>query len=120
FFSTGHIAGPDLGVSPHDYFTVPSRLGYTIKYLPGEPLLQIPGVLLGVPALLHLPIVLVTLWAWHEALRRSSGIGIARFGSICLACSPMLMFTSATGLSHAGCLMWVVLLGLGLGLGNTD
>jgi Dolichyl-phosphate-mannose-protein mannosyltransferase len=120
FFGSGHVAGPDLGVNPSDNFTIPTRLGYSIKYLPGEPLLQIPGVWLGVPALLHLPVVLVTLWAWHEALRRSSGVEIARWGSICLACSPMVMFTSASGLSHASCLMWVVLMGLGLEWGRSD
>jgi len=120
FFARGHVAGPELGVNPSDVFTIPTRLGYSIKYLPGEPLLQIPGVFLGVPALMHLPVVLVTLWAWHETLRRSSGLEIARFGTICLACSPMLMFTSATGLSHASCLMWVALMGLGLELGKTD
>jgi hypothetical protein len=120
FFGRGHIAGPDLGVSPNDYFTIPTRLGYSIKYLPGEPLLQIPGVWLGVPALSHLPVVGVTLWAWHETLRRSSGLELARWATICLACSPMLMFTSATGLSHAGCLMWIVLMGLGLEWGRGD
>jgi len=120
FFSSGHVAGPDLGISPFDVSTVPTRLGYSIKYLPGEPLLQIPGVWLGIPALMHLPVVLLTLWAWHEVLRRSSGLELARFGTICLACSPMLIFTSATGLSHASCLMWVVLMGLGLEWGKSD
>ncbi|HXK20398.1 MAG TPA: hypothetical protein VNG33_21460 [Polyangiaceae bacterium] len=120
FFSRGHLAGPDLGVIPGDFFTIPTQLGYSIKYLPGEPLLQIPGVWLGIPALSHLLVVLVTLGAWHATLRRSSGVELARFATICLACSPMLMFTSATGLSHASSLMWVVLMGLGLEWGKAE
>jgi|GEM_PF-2508800 len=112
FFGSGHIAGPDLGVNPNDVGTVAARIGYSIKYLPGESLTQVVGVKLGVPALAHLPVVFVTLWAWHRALSLSSGPAIARYATIALSCSPMLIFTSATGLSHATSLMWTVLLGL--------
>lgn len=120
FFGTGRLTGPDLGLNPGDFFTITTRLGYTIKYLPGEPLMQIVGVWLGVPALLHLPIVAITLWAFHAALRRGSGSEIADWATLALACSPMLVFTSATGLSHATALMWVVLMGLGAVWGRTD
>lgn len=120
FFGRGKLTGPDLGLNPGDFFTVTTRLGYTIKYLPGEPLMQIVGVWLGVPALLHLPIVAITLWAFHTALERSSGSEIAHLATLTLACSPMLVFTSASGLSHATALMWVVLMGLGAVWGRAD
>ncbi|RYZ02903.1 MAG: hypothetical protein EOO73_29720 [Myxococcales bacterium] len=113
FFRRGHVAGPELGVNPADTFTIPTRLGYSIKYLPGEPILQIPGIFLGIPAISHLVVVLVTLLAWRRALTLSSGPRLAALSTIALACSPMVHFTSATGLSHASCLMWVVLMGLG-------
>lgn len=117
FFRRGHVAGPELGVNPADTFTIPTLLGYSIKYLPGEPLFQIPGVLVGIPALSHLLVVAVTLLGWQRAVRRSSGPRLAALSTIALACSPMVHFTSATGLSHATCLMWVVLMGLGYELG---
>jgi hypothetical protein len=118
FFRRGHVGGPDLGVFPGDIFTVPTRLGYSIKYLPGEPLFQVPGVVVGVPALSHLLVVLVTLLAFRRAVTLSSGSRVAALSTIALACSPMVHFTSATGLSHATCLMWVVLMGLGFELGG--
>ncbi len=120
FFRRGSVGGPDLGVNPGDFFTIPTLVGYTIKYLPGEPLLQIPGVLLGIPAVTHLLVVAVTLVAWNYALSLSSGPKLAALATIALACSPMVHFTSATGLSHASCLMWVVLMGLGFELGATE
>lgn len=114
FFADGRLTGPDLGLNPNDYFNVWTPRGYTVKYLPGEPLLQVPGVLVGVPALAHLPVLALTLFAWYRCLRRSSGERIAALGTIALGCSPMLIFTTATGLSHASGLLWVVLMGLGL------
>lgn len=117
FFRRGHVAGPDLGVFPADMFTIPTLLGYSIKYLPGEPLLQIPGVMLGIPALSHLAVLAVTLLAWQRAIALGAGPRLAALSTIALACSPMVHFTSATGLSHASCLMWVVLMGLGFELG---
>ncbi|HKY37381.1 MAG TPA: hypothetical protein VJN18_15670, partial [Polyangiaceae bacterium] len=68
------------------------------------------------PALMHLPCLGLTLWAWYQCLLRSSGQRIAELGTLALACSPMLAFTSATGLSHAGALMWITLMGLGVEL----
>jgi Dolichyl-phosphate-mannose-protein mannosyltransferase len=117
FFRRGHVGGPDLGAFPADLFTIRTLVGYSIKYLPGEPLLQVPGILLGIPALSHLLVLLVTLLAWQRAVTLSSGPRLAALSTIALACSPMVHFTSATGLSHASCLMWVVLMGLGFELG---
>jgi hypothetical protein len=119
FFKEGRLAGLDLGVQPSDVFTVPTKLGYTAKYLPGEGLLQIPGVLAGIPALMHLPCLALTLWAWYQSLLRSSGKRLAELGTIALSCSPMLAFTSAIGLSHASGLMWITLMGLGVQLART-
>lgn len=114
FMSEGRVSGPDLGLTPAELFSVPTLHGYTGKYLPGEGVLQIPGLLVGIPALGHLAVLAVTLWAFHRCLVYSSGPRIAALGTISLAVSPMLMFTSATGLSHASALMWAVLMGLGL------
>jgi hypothetical protein len=116
FFKEWRLTGVDLGVMPSDVFSVRTALGYTAKYLPGEGLLQIPGILVGIPALMHLPCLGLTLWAWYQCLLRSSGERMAQLGTLALACSPMLAFTSATGLSHAAGLMWIVLMGLGVEL----
>lgn len=117
FFRRGNVAGLELGVQPDDMFTIQTLVGYSIKYLPGEPLMQVPGIIVGVPALSHLVVVLVTLLAFQRAVTLSSGPRLAALSTIALACSPMVHFTSATGLSHASCLMWVVLMGLGFELG---
>mgnify|MGYP001557325796 CR=1 FL=1 len=114
FMSEGRVSGPDLGLTPAEPFSVPTLHGYTGKYLPGEGFMQIPGILLGVPALSHLALLAVTLWAFNRCLVYSSGARLAALGTIALAVSPMLMFTSATGLSHTSALMWVALMGLGL------
>jgi hypothetical protein len=116
FYRAGRLTGVDLGISPGDLFTIQTRLGYTGKYLPGEGVMQMLGVAVGIPALMHLPIVGATLWAFYQAVRRSSGVAFAQLATAALAISPMLAFTSATGLSHASALLWVVLMGLGLEL----
>jgi hypothetical protein len=113
FFADGRLTGPELGVTLGDVFNVSTPAGYTVKYLPGEPLVQMLGQALGVPALLHLPLVALTSWAWFRSLRSSAGERVAWLATAALACSPMLIFTSATGLSHATCLACVALMGLG-------
>jgi hypothetical protein len=113
FLSEGRIAGHDIGVTPPDVFSVPTRLGYTGKYLPGEALLQIPGLLLGIPALLHLPLLALTLYAWHRALLLRAGPGVAAGSTVALALSPMVMFTSATGHTQPTSLCAIALAGLG-------
>lgn len=116
FFADGRLTGPDLGLNPNDYFNVWTPHGYSVKYPPGEPLVQVLGVLAGVPALMHLPLLALTLLLWYRTLELSSGERIAAFGTIALACSPMLIFTTATGLSHASALFCVVVMGYGLEL----
>jgi hypothetical protein len=113
FLSEGRLTGPQIGLVPPDVFSIGTRLGYTGKYLPGEALLQIPGLWLGIPALLHLPVLALTLFAWHRALLLRAGPSVADFGTIALALSPMLQFTTATGHTQATSLCAIVLAGLG-------
>src|SRR5262249_31378035 len=96
-----------------DIFTVRTLAGYTGKYLPGEAIVQILGVLVGLAPLLHLPLYALTLLAFHRALLLRSGARIADLGALALALSPMVMLTTATGLSQATSLCMVVLAGLG-------
>jgi hypothetical protein len=113
FLSEGRLGGLDVGVTPPDYFSVPTRTGYTGKYLPGEPLFQVPGLLVGIPALAHLPLLALTLWAFHGALRLRAGANVAAWATLALACSPMVLLTSATGLTQPLSLCCVTLAGLG-------
>ncbi|HEX6764880.1 MAG TPA: hypothetical protein VF103_05365, partial [Polyangiaceae bacterium] len=114
FLSEGRLGGRDVGVVPPDVFTIGTLAGYTGKYLPGEAIVQIPGVLAGMAPFLHLPLLALTLFAWHRALLLRSGARIAELGTIALAISPMVMLTTATGLSQSTSLCMIVLGGLGL------
>ena len=113
FLSEGHLAARLGEITPPDVFTVATRLGYTGKYLPGEPIVQIPGLGLGVPALMHVPLLALTLFAWRKALRLRLGAQTADHATIVLALSPTVIFTSATGLSEATSLCCVALAVLG-------
>jgi hypothetical protein len=113
FLREGRLAS-DLGdLTPPDVFSVPTRLGYTGKYLPGEPLVQVLGVMTGLPALLHLPLLALTLVAWRSALRLRFGDKLADYGCVALAISPTVMLTSATALSEATSLCCVAVAALG-------
>jgi hypothetical protein len=113
FLSDGRLVGPDVGATPPDMFSVGTQLGYTGKYLPGEAIVQVPGLFFGVPALMHLPLLALTLFAFHRSITPRAGRRVADFSTIALALSPMLMLTSATGLSQATSLCAVALTGLG-------
>jgi hypothetical protein len=113
FLTEGRLGSHDIGVVPPDFFTVRTLAGYTGKYLPGEALVQVPGVLVGLAPLLHLPLFALTLVAWYRALFLRSGARIAELGTLALALSPMVMLTSATGLSQPTSLCMVALGGLG-------
>jgi hypothetical protein len=113
FLAHGQLTGPDIGVTPPDVFSIETRLGYTGKYLPGEALVQVPGLWLGLPALLHVPIVALTLFAFHRATALRTGERIADFSTLALSLSPMLILTSATGLTQATSLCCLALAGLG-------
>jgi hypothetical protein len=110
----GRLSMPGLGFVPSDVFSIATRLGYTGKYLPGEPLVQILGVAVGVPALLHLPLLALTLWAWFQAVRLRAGERFAGAATAALALSPMVMLTAASGLSETTSLCMAALAGLGL------
>lgn len=96
-----------------ELFTIATRAGYTGKYLPGEPLLQVPGILLGVPGAMHLPLAALTLLLCFYTLRQSAGSTVASWTVVLLALSPMFLFTSATGQSLASSLFCVALAGFG-------
>jgi hypothetical protein len=113
FLREGHLAAPLGDITPPDVFTIATRLGYTGKYLPGEPIVQLLGLSLGVPALLHLPLLALTLFAWRKALQLRLGTETADHATIALALSPTVIFTSATGLSEATSLCCVALAALG-------
>ncbi|MEN9787145.1 MAG: hypothetical protein RLZZ299_2409 [Pseudomonadota bacterium] len=111
---TGRLADPGLPTLWHVAFFVRSAAGWTAKYLPGTALLQVPGTYLGYPALLHVPLLGLTLAGYFAAVRREAGERVAAASTILLGLSPMVIVTSATGLSHAGELASVVGAGLGL------
>lgn len=112
----GRLTLPDVGFLPPDVFSIEARGGYTGKYLPGEPLVQIPGLALGVPALGHLPLTALMLWLWYRTLSFEFEARTAYIATTLLAICPMLVLTGATGLSHLSALFWVVTGGFGLGL----
>lgn len=85
----------------HEPFTIWTAHGATGKYLFGEPLVQVVGTLVDLPALLHLPLAALTLAAWWASVRRRSGDDRAAWATLLVACSPMFLLTTATGLSHA-------------------
>jgi len=114
FYSEGRLANRDVSFAPSDMFTIRTRIGYTGKYLPGEGLVQVLGVLAGIPALLHLPLLGVTLAAWYRAMTLRAGARFAAFATTALALAPTVAFTSATGLSEPTSLCAVALAGLGL------
>jgi len=118
FLSMGRIGGPDVGLAPPDHFTIATRVGYTGKYLPGEALVQVPGVLVDLPALTHLLLLALLLFGWHRTVVLAGSERQANLATAALAFSPMLMLTSATGLSHLTALLGIVLMGWGLGLAD--
>ncbi len=86
---------------------IASRLGCTGKYLPGEPLVQIPGLMLGMAPLMHLVVALLTLWCTYRALSLLENEEVAGWACLFLGLSPMFLFTAATGMSQTtslGCL----------------
>ncbi len=113
FLREGHLAARLGDITPPDVFTIATRLGYTGKYLPGEPIVQMLGLAFGIPALLHLPLLALTLFAWRKALALRFGTETADHATIALALSPTVLFTSATGLSEATSLCCVAVAALG-------
>ncbi len=102
-----------------EVFTIWAQLpnggfGATGKYLFGEPLIQIPGTWLGLPALLHLLLAPLALWAWYRVVEADAGGRVAFWATILIAVSPMFILTNALALSHTTTLTCLILAGLGL------
>ncbi|MEM8930289.1 MAG: hypothetical protein AAGE94_03905 [Acidobacteriota bacterium] len=95
-------------------FTIWTEHGATGKYLFGEPLIQIVGVLLGLPALLHLPLLALACVLWFRTVTALASPRVATLATTLLALSPMVLLVSATGLSHTSSL--AAMIGLGWGL----
>ncbi len=97
-----------------EHFTIWTPTGPSGKYLFGEPLVQVPGLYLGIPALAHLFMIPLMGLAWYHAVRRGTGSSsVAAWAVVLVLLSPMLMLTTATGLSHTTALTCLVLAGLG-------
>ena len=90
-----------------------SLLGVTGKYYPGEPLLQLPGAMLGYPALGHLPLAALTLLLAYRALKLQAGTVVASWTVVLIAASPMFLLTTPTGQSVSSSLFCVVAAGYG-------
>lgn len=110
----GRLAIDNLPSITREPFTVASELGFTGKYLPGEPLVQLPGVLVGLPALMHLPLAALTLLLLHRLVAMTVDRTLAAWAVILLALSPTFIVTAATGQSTTTSLFCVVLAGYGL------
>lgn len=96
-----------------EVFTIWTRVGATGKYLLGEPLVQVLGTLLGLPALLHLLLAPLGLWAWYRLVAGDAGSEVAAWSTLLIAASPMFIFTNALALSHTTTLTCLILAGLG-------
>jgi len=103
-------------------FTIFTRRGTTGKYLFGAPLLQVPGVWLGFPALSHVLLAALTLWLLMAQVRRAGLVAslerpeadaaerVPLLAGLLLALSPGFVFTTATLQSQAGALCCLALL----------
>jgi hypothetical protein len=81
-------------------FTIFSRIGMSGMYLFGTPLVLAVGLPIGAPWIGQVLLVALTLWFAHRAAMRDSDQLVAWMGTLLLALSPMLTFTSATLLSQ--------------------
>jgi hypothetical protein len=117
-FSRGLLELPRLRGQVLDVFEVVTpRGGITGKYLFGEPLVQVPGVLVGMPALMHLPLNALSLYAQYQAvLRLCQDRGLAAVSCGLLAISPMFVLCGATAQSQSSSLLCVLLCLLGYAL----
>lgn len=104
-------AAPQLHFT--ELFTISTGVGYTGKYLLGEPLLQIPGALIGYPGLVHIPLAALTLWLLYRCMSIRAGVRIASWTVILIASSPMFVFTAPTGQSQVPALSAIALAGFG-------
>jgi len=94
-------------------FSVITNVGLTGKYLPGESLVQVPGVIFGIPALMHIPLAALILFCVWRATRKLGGEQLAGWTTALVALSPMFIYCNATGQSQTSSLAAVALAGLG-------
>lgn len=115
----GLIADPAYPMSAAfaEPFTIFTRAGMTGMYLFGTPMVLAGGLPWGMPWLGQLALVALTLWAAMQAAARSGEPVVAWLGSVLLATSPMLTFTSAGALSQVGTLAGLAVAILGLSIG---
>ncbi len=116
--ATGRLTETTVPPWGWEVFTIWARLptgefGATGKYLFGEPLIQIAGTWFGLPALLHLLLAPLALWAWYRVVDADAGTRVAFWATILVAISPMFILTNALALSHTTTLTCLILAGLG-------
>ena len=109
----GRLAADELPALRSEPFVIKTRRGYTEKYLFGEPLVQLPGYLLGVPALAHLPLAALSLLFVFWMLRLGGAEEEAYWATMLLALSPMLLLTTPQGISQPSSLFCAAGVGLG-------
>jgi len=112
----GRIGRPGLPGDhpPLEPFLVTSDVGVTGKYLFGEPLVQMVGVALGLPALVHPLLYVVTLAAFHRAVQRlTKSTRVAAWSVALLALCPMVVLCTGTAQSQPTSLACVALACLG-------
>ncbi|MFK7931247.1 MAG: hypothetical protein AB8H79_23895 [Myxococcota bacterium] len=115
----GYVQGYLLVPAPEGLFVEafdilsPTGGGLASKYLFGEALVQMPGVLVGLPGLLHVPMLLLACWAIWRAATLHGGPGIGALTLSMIGLSPMLLWSSGTGLSHTPAFAAMALAALG-------
>lgn len=98
----GRLADPPIPGFNLTLFEVPTALGITGKYLPGEALVQTVGLWVGVPPILHIAANALTLFCFHRALvLMTADERIASWSTAFLGLSPMFILCAATGHSQA-------------------
>lgn len=99
-------------------FTIFTRAGLSGMYLFGEPMILALGTLLGFPGIGQWALVALTLWCAYRAAVRAGDCSVAWLGTLLLALSPMLTFTSAGFLSQVPALAGVAVAVWGVGVGG--
>jgi len=112
-YASGHLALPLMPGMLREPFTVATRIGMTGKYLPGEALVQVPGVLVAFPALMHLPLAALALFCVFRATSLLGDPRIAAWTTIFVAASPMFILCAATSQSQLTSLACCAVAGLG-------
>lgn len=116
----GLVADPTYPTSAafQEPFTIFTRAGMSGMYLFGTPMVLALGLPWGLPWLGQLALVALTLWCAFRGAARAGQYSVAWLGTLLLATSPMLTFTSAGFLSQVPGLAGVTLAVLGLGVGG--